>query len=133
MADAPDPLGKRALFWAPAQRHDGQPLVGSGRDGRRPKDQGKRALFSTADPAEAEDAGAARRPARRPARRIVFGRVQLRCGACGAECRVDVVESLLRSLPVPLVRPGRGFTHLMTCPACGQRTWLSASWRPWSC
>ena len=127
MADAPDPLGKRALFWAPAQRHDGHLPVGAGGDERRVRDQGKRALFSTAEPVVAEDGAAAGRPGRR----AVFGKVRLRCGACGAESRLDVVESLLRSLPVPLVRPGRGFTHLMTCPACGQRTWLSASWRPW--
>jgi hypothetical protein len=39
--DAPDPLGKRALFWAPAERHEEGP--------RYPDDgevQGKHALFS---------------------------------------------------------------------------------------
>ena len=43
MSDAPDPLGKRALYWAPAERHE---------DGPRNADEtyvaGKRALFSDA-------------------------------------------------------------------------------------
>lgn len=42
MPDAPDPLGKRALFWAPAQRHEVGP--------RKPEERdlpGRHALFST--------------------------------------------------------------------------------------
>ena len=43
MADSPDPLGKRALFWAPAERQEAGP--------RRPEKRippGRNALFSAA-------------------------------------------------------------------------------------
>jgi hypothetical protein len=41
VSDAPDPLGKRALFWAPAERHEEGPRAPA--EGVVP---GKRALFS---------------------------------------------------------------------------------------
>src|SRR3984957_9952005 len=41
MSDSPDPLGKRALFWAPAERDEGGPRRASERDA-----PGKHALFS---------------------------------------------------------------------------------------
>jgi hypothetical protein len=48
MSDAPDPLGKRALYWAPAERYE---------DGPRNADEayveGKHALFSDARPGPA--------------------------------------------------------------------------------
>ena len=44
MATSPDPLGKRALFWAPGERTDLKPL-----DSKAPV-PGKRALFSTPAP-----------------------------------------------------------------------------------
>ncbi len=55
MPEGPDPLGKRALFWAPAQRSDPEQ-----RRGDASPDLGRRALFSS--PAEPErSAGAAER------------------------------------------------------------------------
>lgn len=42
MADGPDPLGKRALFWAPAQRREDEPG-----DEPPPPVAGRRALFSS--------------------------------------------------------------------------------------
>jgi hypothetical protein len=44
VSDAPDPLGKRALFWAPAERHEEGPRSPDGED-----IPGKRALFSKVD------------------------------------------------------------------------------------
>jgi len=55
VSDAPDPLGKRALFWAPAERHE---------EGPRYPDKGdvpgKHALFSDAATARAPSAGRSR-------------------------------------------------------------------------
>jgi len=60
VSDAPDPFGKRALFWAPAERDE---------DGPRTPDEnpvtGKHALFS--------DAGASTGAARRPRSRLSDG------------------------------------------------------------
>src|ERR1700681_2955899 len=41
MTDSPDPLGKRALFWAPAERDEGGPRRSAERDA-----PGRHALFS---------------------------------------------------------------------------------------
>ena len=56
MVDSPDPLGKRALFWAPAERDEEGP-----RSGLDEEESGKHALFSTPSPRRA--AGPRRPPA----------------------------------------------------------------------
>ena len=122
MSDAPDPLGKRALFWAPANRVEDEPLPG-----REPVVAGKYALFSGAEPGEGPDALPSP-----PRGTGVLPPVELRCSSCGTYSEVDVVSYLGLHLPFFLWRPGRGFTRFMTCPACRRRTWLSASWTPWS-
>jgi hypothetical protein len=124
--DGPDPLGKRALFWAPATRADA-PL----RPGEEGDDVGKYALFSRfsddlEDPAEvAESHGPA----------IAAGLVppvEIHCSSCGARSEVDMLRYLTLHVPFFLWRPGRGFTRFMVCPSCRRRTWVSASWTPWS-
>lgn len=161
MADAPDPLGKRALFWAPAERQEAGP--------RRPEKRvlpGRHALFSaggTAAPVEAPKrtvrprpqlSGTPRpvravRPPRVPAVAEVSteviappeagtdpeksdgGPISLTCSKCGTHTDVDILKYLVLHLPWWLWRPGRGYTSLMKCPACGKRAWVSASWVPW--
>jgi len=132
MTDAPDPLGKRALFWAPAERDEHGP--------RRPSELavvGKHALFSdearsTAARARPGLAAAPARPTRpaRHARRGVF-EVAVHCSSCGVRRDVHMAEFALLHLPVWLWWPGRGHTRFMTCPSCRRRTWVSASWTPW--
>jgi hypothetical protein len=154
MPESADPLGKRALFWAPAQREEDDP--------RRPaqaQDRGKHALFSAPDslagvadlrgeaPRYTDRTGrlrvsGSRRPSEvgsRPARFApgplagrFIGPVTLECSSCRARSDVDVFEYLLLHLPVWLWRPGKGYTRLMTCPACRRRTWISASLSAWS-
>jgi hypothetical protein len=137
MTDAPDPLGKRALFWAPAERDEGGP--------RRPAERdvpGKHALFSD----EARAVGAKARPltsighaAHDPGydRRFGTGRgllspVAVDCSTCEVRSEIHLAEFALLHLPIWLWRPGRGYTRFMTCPACRRRTWVSASWAPWA-
>jgi hypothetical protein len=154
--DSPDPLGKRALFWAPAERHEAGP--------RRPEKRilpGRQALFSaatTAAPTGAPKKNArtrpqlstapnravrsprppAARPARaRPAATKVSppppvkkgGPIALSCSKCGTHSDVDILKYLVLHMPYWLWRPGRGYTSLMKCPACGRRAWVSASWQ----
>lgn len=136
MNDAPDPLGKRALFWAPAERDEDGP--------RRPEEcdvPGKHALFSD----EARTGGPGVHPAPAlggpagTARAVMgaglgglFGPVAVECSACGARTEIRVAEFALLHLPLWLWRPGRGYTRFMTCPACRRRTWVSASWASWT-
>jgi hypothetical protein len=105
MPGSPDPLGKRALFWAPAERTE---------DGARPEEpeevRGRHALFSI--PEERTQKGV---------------HVVLDCSYCGKRTAVDLFRYVLLHVPVFLWRPGRGYTRLMTCPACRKRTWISAS------
>lgn len=121
MTEARDPLGKRALFWAPATRVEDDP-----RPGREPVVAGKYALFS----GQALDGdGAASAP---PPRNGLLPPVEVECSSCGTRSEVDVVGYLGLHLPFFFWRPGRGFTRFMTCPACRKRSWVSASWTPWS-
>ncbi len=137
VTDAPDPLGKRALFWAPAQRDEGGP--------RRPAERdvpGKHALFSDearavghqAAPRRLHGACAAPRPAVPPPGPIggILSSITVDCATCGARSEIHVTEFLMLHLPIWLWRPGRGYTRFMTCPACRRRTWVSASWAPWA-
>ncbi len=124
--EAPDPLGKRALFWAPAERVEDQMRPGD----EEAEDVGKYALFSRFSDS-VDDDGPGDVPADLGGRGLVPP-VRLHCSSCGSRSRVDVVGFLGLHVPFFLWRPGRGFTRFMTCPACRRRTWLSASWTPWS-
>jgi hypothetical protein len=137
MTDAPDPLGKRALFWAPAERDEGGPRRASERDV-----PGKHALFSE----EARGAVSKGRPVvtlehtpprprtERPPTtpRGLLSPVAVDCSSCGVRSEIHVAEFVVLHLPIWLWRPGRGYTRFMTCPACRRRTWVSASWTPWA-
>ena len=154
MAESPDPLGKRALFWAPAERVEDGP-----RRSATSQIRGKHALDSSADSVPvATEAVAARgprsgaagdvtthegrrpRPGGGPAGSVLsairtggfIGPVTLDCSACGSRTDVDVFEFLMLHLPVWFWRPGRGYARLMTCPACRRRAWISASISAWS-
>jgi hypothetical protein len=102
MAGGSDPLGRRALFWAPGVRTDE-------RAHDAPETSGRRALFSA--------------PAPRP------GTLVLGCSSCGVRTRVTYAEFVRRHLPFWLWIPGRRYSRLLSCPACGRRTWLEAVFR----
>ncbi|MGA2522021.1 MAG: hypothetical protein ABSG81_14535 [Acidimicrobiales bacterium] len=144
MTDAPDPLGKRALFWAPAERDEDGPRHAAECDA-----PGKHALFSpearagAGRPHTRRSAGGATRTVQRPggvggggggggAQQSLLSPITVECSSCGSRSEVRVSEFALLHLPVWLWRPGRGYTRFMTCPACRRRTWVSASWAPWA-
>jgi hypothetical protein len=101
MPTSPDPLGKRALFLAPADRDAPNPL-----DAKQPA-PGKRALFSSPEP--------------------LPGPIALDCSSCGAHSQVSYLEFVRLHLPLWLWIPGRRFSRLMNCPACERRTWMRVS------
>ncbi len=101
---------------------------------RRHRDpSGKAALFSheaTAELANSEaepDAIATSHEGvapRRPATVVV------ECSACDTRSRVNYLDFVLLNLPIGvwLPLPGLQFNRRMTCPSCGQWTWLQAHW-----
>jgi hypothetical protein len=102
MPQGSDPLGRRALFWAPGMRSEE-------RGPEAPETSGRRAMFSPP---------AARR-----------GTLVLACSSCGVRTRVTYAEFVRRHLPFWLWIPGRRFSRLLACPACSRRTWLEADFR----
>lgn len=95
---------------------------------RRHRDpSGKAALFSQgAAPVETsvDTPATASDHHRRPATLV------LECSNCGRDTRVNYFDFALLNLPfnlwLPL--PGLHFNHRMTCPTCGEWTWLRANW-----
>lgn len=115
---APDPFGKRALFWA-------QPEVPDRRDGTaQPAPLGKHALFSSASPPPDE---APARSAEDPL--VGRGPVTVVCERCRAVSRIGFLDLLIFQLPIGYWFPRPVFDRRMTCPACRRRTWASVTLR----
>jgi hypothetical protein len=108
---------------APRKSH----LRDVGGRGRAGDPSGKAALFSHgATPLVVEEEPRAEvEPEPRRA-----GTLVVECSACATRSRVNYLDFLLLNLPlgVWLPLPGLGFNRRMTCPACGQWTWLQAHW-----
>jgi hypothetical protein len=146
-ADAPDPLGRRSLFWAtgvgarlPEPGDDTRPLgkhafysqapPGTRRSKISPRTNGK--ANEPAPPGKATGTrGASRWDRLGLGSSGVLGPVVVDCSSCKVRTEVGVGEFAALHLPFWLWRPGRGYARRMTCPSCGRRAWLSASWRPW--
>lgn len=133
MADGPDPLGKRALYWMPVEAEatfddDDRPGV-RGHDvpieARHARPAGRHALFSDATPADEPDLDRATATASDPLPpRGIF---TVSCSRCGSVSRVGLVEFLVLQLPFGAWLPRRSFDRWMTCPACRRRTWTSVT------
>ncbi len=54
--------------------------------------------------------------------------VDITCGSCKQTTTVTIQEFLMMHWPIWVWLPGKGNTHLLTCPMCRKRTWLSVSW-----
>lgn len=106
---APDPLGKRALYWYP---------VDGGR--HAPRAGGKRALFSDV-PADADDAPPIAADDPMPERGVVV----VDCSRCAGSTRIGLLDLALLQFPFGAWIPGRPFGHRMTCPRCRRRSWVS--------
>jgi hypothetical protein len=122
VSEARDPLGKRALFWAPAERQEEAPFRSEHETVR-----GRHALYSVADAVQPPQAA---RP--RGVLGGIVGPIVVECSSCRARTQVETFEFVMLHLPVWLWRPGKGFTRLMVCPSCRRRTWTSVSFPAWS-
>jgi hypothetical protein len=122
VSDAPDPLGKRALYWAPAKRDE---------DGPRHADEGqvlgKHALYSGSDswPASPVAAGAAPVSETAPAVRGRAGHPSHHRAPHDRAAARAVTERSSRGRPDELERPvGSGMFGSVTllCSSCRVRT-----------
>jgi hypothetical protein len=113
---APDPLGKRALFWVPDAGE-----VGAAGTVALPV--GKRALYSGAQPERDSRATTSGNPL------DTRGSFTVECARCQQTSRVGVLDLLIFQFPLGVWLPKGKFDHRMTCPACRRRAWCSVTLR----
>ena len=117
---APDPLGKRALYWVPS------PAGGEEAGTSSPATVlpvGKRALYSGAS-ADAEEVRAGwDNPV------IERGAFTVRCQRCQQVSRVGALDLLIFQFPIGVWVPRGRFDRRMTCPSCRKRAWCSVTLR----
>ncbi len=117
---APDPLGKRALFWVPSAGESEDRAPG-GSTVALPV--GKRALYSAARPEPDSRVATSANPLdERGAFTIV-------CERCRQTSHVGVLDLLIFQFPVGVWLPRGRFDRRMTCPSCRKRAWCSVTLR----
>jgi hypothetical protein len=118
---APDPLGKRALFWAPSgdSAHDPAGLSGSATT----LPVGKHALYSSARPETDSRVATSGNPL------DVRGTFTVVCERCRQTSHVGVLDLLIFQLPIGVWLPRGRFDRRMTCPSCRKRAWCSVTLR----
>jgi hypothetical protein len=117
---APDPLGKRALYWVPSAA-GGEEASPSSPATVLPV--GKRALYSGAS----VDAEEVRADADNPV--IERGAFTVRCQRCQQVSRVGALDLLIFQFPIGVWAPRGRFDRRMTCPSCRKRAWCSVTLR----
>lgn len=65
-----------------------------------------------------------------PASTPSLGEVGYECAQCLENGTIGYSEAVRRILRFTLWIPGKSHSRWMTCPACGQRTWLRLRWLP---
>jgi hypothetical protein len=117
---APDPLGKRALFWVPSAGEAEHPAA-SGSTVALPV--GKRALYSGARPERDSLATTSGNPL------AGRGSFTVACERCRQTSYVGVLDLLIYQLPIGVWLPRGRFDRRMTCPSCRTRSWCSVTLR----
>jgi hypothetical protein len=116
---APDPLGKRALFWVPSVGEAGS----TEDDLSIALPVGKRALYSGAVPETDTVALTSGNPLDER------GTVTVECARCRQTSRIGMLDLLIFQFPLGVWRPFSRFDHRMTCPSCRKRAWCSVTLR----
>jgi hypothetical protein len=117
---APDPLGKRALFWVPSPGESGS-MEGGAPAVALPV--GKRALYSGARPEPDSLVMTSGNPLDER------GTFTVECGRCRQTSHIGVLDLLIFQFPVGIWLPRGPFDHRMTCPSCRKRAWCSVTLR----
>ena len=116
---APDPLGKRALFWVPSAGESEPGAAGAS----AALPVGKRALYSGALPEPDSLAMTSGNPLDER------GSFTVECARCRQTSHVGLLDLLIFQFPVAVWRPWGRFDHRMTCPTCRRRAWCSVTLR----
>ena len=120
----PDPLGKRALYWAPSAAPSSATSDAT-RSGSSTValPVGKRALYSGAR----AEAGTAELASDNPlADRGMF---TVECQRCRRSSRIGLLDLVIFQFPLGVWIPRGRFDRRMTCPSCRKRSWCSVSLR----
>jgi hypothetical protein len=126
MADsrkAPDPLGKRALFWVPSGGAEAGGAPGGSEATTVALPVGKRALYSGARPESDSLLATSGNPL---ANRGTF---TVECERCHQTAHVGVLDMLIFQLPIGVWLPRGRFDRRMICPTCRKRSWCSVTLR----
>jgi hypothetical protein len=126
MADsrkAPDPLGKRALFWVPSGGAEAGSAPGGSEATTVALPVGKRALYSGARPESDSLLATSGNPL---ANRGTF---TVECERCHQTAHVGVLDMLIFQLPLGVWLPRGRFDRRMICPSCRKRSWCSVTLR----
>ncbi len=115
---APDPLGKRALFWVPAAAPTGR---SAGATEALPV--GKRALYSGARPEPDSLAATSGNPL------DTRGAFTVECQRCRQTSHVGLLDLVIFQFPLGYWLPRGRFDRRMTCPSCRKRAWCSVTLR----
>ncbi len=117
---APDPLGKRALFWVPSsggeETHPASPSTVA-------LPVGKRALYSGARPESDSVLLTSDNPL---AERGTF---VVECQRCHQVSHIGLLDLLIFQFPIGVWIPRGQFDRRMTCPSCRKRAWCSVTLR----
>jgi hypothetical protein len=117
---APDPLGKRALYWVPSADGGEEPGVSSP---TTVLPVGKRALYSGAS------ADAVSVPTTPDNPLIDRGAFTVRCQRCRQVSHVGLLDLLIFQFPIGVWVPRGSYDRRMTCPSCRKRAWCSVTLR----
>ena len=117
---APDPLGKRALFWVPSP---GQPGGADEGGAGTALPMGKQALYSAATAEPDSLAMTSGNPLDER------GSFTVMCARCRQTSHIGVLDLLIFQFPLGVWFPRKRFDHRMTCPSCRTRAWCSVTLR----
>ena len=118
---APDPLGKRGLFWVPSGEAGEGP--GSSSSSTVALPVGKRALYSGARPESDSRIATSGNPL------DARGTFTVVCERCRQTADVGALDLLIFQFPIGVWLPRGRFDRRMTCPTCRKRAWCSVTLR----
>ncbi|HVB91179.1 MAG TPA: hypothetical protein VND70_03675 [Acidimicrobiales bacterium] len=120
---APDPLGKRALFWVPSATNASGRGTHRGAATQVALPVGKRALFSGASPESDSLCTTSENPL------VDRGTFTIACQRCQQISYIGVLDLLIFQFPFGAWLPRGQFDRRMTCPSCRKRSWCSVTLR----
>jgi hypothetical protein len=121
--NAPDPLGKRALFWVPSATEPGKQGTHPAASKTRALPVGKRALYSGARPQADSLSVTSDNPL------ADVGAFTVECQRCRQISKVGLLDLVIYQFPISVWLPRGKFDRRMTCPSCRKRAWCSVTTR----